>query len=97
MSLLKRIQNLEKHFGADVTPGTEAVIIFRQDHSKNAAEPEPVTRFSHSGQDIHREPGESYQDFETRALKDALKLLPPRQPGVAAPVPVLLANGSLQE
>nr|WP_320193589.1 hypothetical protein [uncultured Desulfobacter sp.] len=97
-SIEKRIENLEKYFGTnDTGPGTEAVIIYREDHSRDAADPEPVTRFSFSGQQIHREPGELYQDFETRALKTALELLPKKQPGQAAPVPVLLGNGSLQK
>ena len=97
MSILKRIENLERYFGADVDPGAEAVIIYRADQSRDAAEPQPVTRFSFSGHEIHRALDESYQTFETRALRAALEFVPPKQPGQAAPVPCLIGNGSLQE
>jgi hypothetical protein len=81
----------------DTDPGTEAVIIFCEDHARDAAPSQPVTMFTFSGQQIHRQPEESYQNFEARALKAALELLGPRLPGAAAPVPTLIANGSLQQ
>jgi len=97
MSLIKRIEKVEALLGMnDTDPGTEAVIIYRQDCSLKDVPPEPVTKFSFSGHEIHRELGEMYPDFETRALKAALELLPARRPGQAAPTPVLIADGCLE-
>ncbi len=99
MNLVKRIENLEKYFGADVDPGAEALIIFTVDASRNDAPPLPITKFLFQGHEIHREPGEPYPTFETRAVKEAFNLLPAKQPGCRRPMPVpcLIADGSLQE
>ncbi|WP_321419339.1 hypothetical protein [uncultured Desulfobacter sp.] len=97
MSLIKRVQLLERHFGTHEDLPPEALIIYTEDCSRVGAEPLPITKFSFNGQEIPRAPGESYADFETRALRAALEFVPPKQPGQAAPVPCLIGNGSLQE
>ena len=98
MSFIKRVQALEKYFGVDVDTGAEAVIIYTEDCSLADAAPVPVTMFAASGQKIHRAEGESYQDFESRAIKWAFEMLPASLvPGRPSPAPLLLANGDLQE
>lgn len=101
MSLVKRVQLLEKHFGTDdgdTTP--EAVLIFTQDCSLEDVPPMPITKFSFNGLDIHRLPDEPYPAFEFRAIKEAIKQLPPRQTSRQSrpmPTPCLIADGSKQE
>lgn len=96
MTMLKRVQYLENLLNVDDDAGAEAILIFPEDASLDDTEPMPVTAFTFQGQEIHREPDEQYPVFETRALKTAFELLPNRQPGQPARVPVLHANGSLQ-
>lgn len=97
MSMIKRVQLLEKHFGAAADPGPEAVLIFPEDASLKETEPVPITIFSCQGVQVHRADGETYAGFETRAIREASKFLPKRQSGQPAPTPCLIANGSLQE
>ncbi|MGD9826041.1 hypothetical protein [Desulfobacter sp.] len=97
MSMVKRVENLEKYFGTDEDLPPEVLIIYTENCSRVDAEPLPITKFTVFGQEIHRQPDEIYQVFETRALRAALELLPKKQPGQAAPVPVLVGNGSAQK
>jgi len=94
MNLKSRIEAVEKHFSTD-DADTEAVIIFTGDCRLDAAPPEPVTMFTVSGEEIHLADGETYQDFEARAVREAFENLPAKVPGQPSPVPVLIANGSM--
>lgn len=96
MSMIKRVQLLEKHFGAAADPGPEAVLIFSESASLEETDPVPVTAFTVMGHTIQRDKTETYPDFENRAVREASKFLPKRQSGQPAPTPCLIANGSLQ-
>ncbi len=91
MKLSERVRRLEERWYTDKESQPEAVIISMVSARLDADEPLPITRFSFSGHEIHREDGESYPDFEARATDEARKHLTLKHA-----VPVLLANGSIE-
>ena len=101
MSLIKRVQLLEKHFGTDdgdTTP--EAVLIFTVDASREDTPPLPISKFTSQGREIHRLEDENYADFEARAIRESFEKISIRQPSRRnGPMPglCLIADGSKQE
>lgn len=92
MSLKSRIKTLERQVIVDDEGVPEAVVVLSVDASASAGSPDPITQFSFSGQKIHRLDGETYIDFEARAVTAARECLN-RNSGGPAPIPVLIANG----
>jgi len=91
MKLSDRVKKLEERWYTDKEFQPEAVIIHMVPASIDGV-PVPITKFSFSGHEIHREDGETYSDFEARATAEARKHLTLKHA-----VPVLLADGGIED